>query len=536
MSKMIGLEAMVSGLVLAKILYFSTGLASVGWNRFQNLYFLGKGIPPGQIGELKSIGLALKFIGEPFWCFIADMTDPKLVFILSLFASIGSLEILRNTENVTYWTVIFVKLVRTATAPQATLTIMASMELIKGSQEGYGQQRLYGSLAWGIGAYVVGILIDIYGTDSMFYFTYFFQILSLAIVLRYLPTRASNSLNKQDAKNSNETLQGASSSSSSVSGGKSSSSSLGKVGDVVSTGMTKLSLYFQELKQFFRNRCCRVILLNALIYGVVMQVCDTYLYLAVEQDYKASKAYSGLCVMATTLSCIPIFYYSKKVIQLYGHSNMILVSHVTLVLRLLLLSSIKPGGSFSMHGILLVQLMHGFNYALFWSASVDAVFHQSPKHLGTSCMATLNLFYQALGFGIGSLLWGYVYEFLGGMNGTFYLLAIAASVSATAYFYHQKHYIDVAMMEKSGSDEEISGGRTEMEEEMEELLGSKESNDGTGDGMRDTRQPQDVEGGSARGGTGRDVGSIYTSPNKGIPSEGVLSQQRKHSRDYDFRV
>ena len=75
-----------------------------------------------------------------------------------------------------------------------------------------------------------------------------------------------------------------------------------------------------------------------------------------------------------------------------------------------------------------------------------------------------------------------------------------------------------------------------MEAEMEALLGSKESNDGTGDGMRDTRQPQDVEGGSARGGTGRDVGSIYTSPNKGISSEGVLSQQRKHSRDYDFRV
>jgi hypothetical protein len=186
----------LSGLVLAKILYFSTGLASVGWNRFQTLYFLNQGIPPGQIGELKSIGLALKFIGEPFWCFIADMTDPKIVFILSLFASIGSLEILRNTENVTYWTVVLVKLVRTATAPQATLTIIASMELIKGSQEGYGQQRLYGSLAWGMGAYVVGMLIDTYGTNSMFYFTYFFQFISLAIVLRYLPTRPTGEADK----------------------------------------------------------------------------------------------------------------------------------------------------------------------------------------------------------------------------------------------------------------------------------------------------------------------------------------------------
>jgi hypothetical protein len=70
-------------------------------------------------------------------------------------------------------------------------------------------------------------------------------------------------------------------------------------------------------------------------------------------------------------------------------------------------------------------------------ASVDAIFNQSPKHLGTSCMATLNLFYQALGFGIGSLLWGYMYEYLSGMNTTFYFFAIAASCTATTHFYCQ---------------------------------------------------------------------------------------------------
>lgn len=524
----------MSGLALAKVLYFSTGLASVGWNRFQNLYFLNMGIPPGQIGELKSIGLALKFIGEPFWCFIADLTDPKIVFILSLFASIGSLEILRNTENVTYWTVIFVKLVRTATAPQATLTIMASMELIKGTQEGYGQQRLYGSLAWGIGAYVVGILIDKYGTNSMFYFTYFFQIVSLAIVLKYLPTRTTSIMSRED-KNSNESLHGVSSSSTSPSvggGGKSAhaTSTLGMVIELCTSGMMKLNIYMQELRQFFRNRCCRVILVNALIYGIVMQVCDTYMYIAVEEDYHASKAYSGLLVMASTLSCIPIFYYSKKVILLYGHSNMILVSHLTLTLRLVLLSCIRPGSRYSMHGILIVQLMHGFNYALFWSASVDAVFHQSPKHLGTSCMAALNLFYQALGFGVGSLLWGYVYEFFGGMNGTFYLCAIAMSASATVYFYHQKQYIDIAMMEnKSGSD-----GDPNEEGDMQALMGNGRDDDM--DVKKLERNEGDIEDGQGPQ-IFSDGGTVYRSPMLGGNDSSIsYSQHRKHSRDYDFRV
>ena len=106
-----------------------------------------------------------------------------------------------------------------------------------------------------------------------------------------------------------------------------------------------------------------------------------------------------------------------------------------------------------MYGILAVQLLHGFCYALFWTASVDAVFCQSPKHLVTSCMATLNLSYQAVGFGIGSLAWGYVYEYLGGMTIFFYALAILASTLAGFYFYSNRFYVDVAMTEKASSDD-----------------------------------------------------------------------------------
>ena len=449
----------LGALVLAKVLYFSTGLASVGWNRFQNLYFLNHGIPPAQIGELKTIGLVLKFIGEPIWCIIADLTDPKLVFLLSLAAGIGSLEILRNASQVTYHTIILVKLIRTATAPQATLTTIASMKLIEGSTEGYGQQRMYGSLAWGLGAYMVGMMIDAYGTDSMFYFTYFFQIVSLIIVFKYLPTKPTgvNSLSTlDDSHEKSESLERGGGSPM-IDGGRnekrSAKTGLAAVFNVYTVGKVKLDIYVQELRQFVKNRCCRVILFNAILYGACMQTVDTWLFICLEQDYHANKAYSGLCVFASTISCIPIFYYSKKVISLYGHSNMILASHAALVLRLVLLSLMSPTWVHHMYGILAVQLLHGFCYALFWTASVDAVFCQSPKHLVTSCMATLNLSYQAVGFGIGSLAWGYVYEYLGGMTIFFYALAILASTLAGFYFYSNRFYVDVAMTEKASSDD-----------------------------------------------------------------------------------
>merc|ERR1719502_153417 len=64
----------------------------------------------------------------------------------------------------------------------------ASFKLTEGSSEGYGQQRMFGSLAWGVGALVVGYLIDTFGMDSIFFFTYPFFLVSFFLVVNYLPS------------------------------------------------------------------------------------------------------------------------------------------------------------------------------------------------------------------------------------------------------------------------------------------------------------------------------------------------------------
>jgi hypothetical protein len=82
-------------LILAKLLFFATAMASVGWQRFQNIFYLEQGLSPSQIGELKSLGLLLKFLGEPFWCLVADLTDMKTVFAFCILMQIGTMELLR---------------------------------------------------------------------------------------------------------------------------------------------------------------------------------------------------------------------------------------------------------------------------------------------------------------------------------------------------------------------------------------------------------------------------------------------------------
>ena len=71
-------------LFLAKAIFFTNSLSTVGWGRFQNNFYLGQGLSAYEIGSLKSIGLILKVFGEPLWSFIADMWDPKYIFVLCM--------------------------------------------------------------------------------------------------------------------------------------------------------------------------------------------------------------------------------------------------------------------------------------------------------------------------------------------------------------------------------------------------------------------------------------------------------------------
>jgi predicted MFS family arabinose efflux permease len=189
-------------LISAKALFFTTAMCGVGWSRFQNNFYLDNGLTTTEIGTLKSVGLLLKVIGEPFWSMVADLTDQKLVFGMCMIMQVLTMEILRQSKPLTYNLIFVVKVLRTTTAPSSTLTTTASYRLTEGTNEGYGQQRMFGSLAWGGGAFIAGYLIDLYGMNALFYYTYVFNITSFLFVIFGLPS--SRYSNKKKDKNSSK--------------------------------------------------------------------------------------------------------------------------------------------------------------------------------------------------------------------------------------------------------------------------------------------------------------------------------------------
>jgi hypothetical protein len=81
-------------------------------------------------------------LGEPFWSMVADLTDQKLVWLFGMVMQILTMELLRVTKPLTYNLILFVKVLRTTTAPSSTLTTAASFKLTEGTNEGRFRVRV----------------------------------------------------------------------------------------------------------------------------------------------------------------------------------------------------------------------------------------------------------------------------------------------------------------------------------------------------------------------------------------------------------
>ena len=400
-------ESERNNLLVAKALFFATAMSTVGWTRFQNNFYLDAGLTSHEIGALKSAGLMLKIVGEPFWSMIADLTDEKAIFGLCMIMQVVTMELLRLSKPLTYNMILMVKVLRTTIAPSNTLTNTASFKLTEGSNEGYGQQRVFGSIAWGSGAFIAGYLIDVFGMNSVFYYTYFFNAITLFFIIYVLPpsppkNHNNNNINRdnnhsasttgssdecdellmadndrvnkgEDSINnglkirtrsrslsndgisthvvtnhvlsfSSSATATSSSSSTSSANGSSSSSGFG-----LNQGIAHAKAYAKEVYMFLSHATCRTILVNAFLYGIVMTVPETYLFISLEKDFHASRTYSGFVSTTSVIGCIPLFWYSSHYIAKYGHFNIIFMSECCCVIRLFAYALLSPSWSLSLY-------------------------------------------------------------------------------------------------------------------------------------------------------------------------------------------
>ena len=277
-------------LILPKLLMFTSFLSMVGWSRYGTILLL-QTYTPYEIGLLRSIGYLPKVLSGPVWSILSDTTSPTATLLLSYTIGLVSFSLVRTSlkNHWPFWLFACLRFARSATNAISPLTDAVILNITqgtknkKGSDESYGQQRVFSSLAWGLGSLFVGKLIDIYGVDIIFGYTQVAIVLSMLFTCLIHRQMASEQTTATTTKNK----EGG--------GGTARPNPLRVIADVVRK--------HPETRRF----SAQVALL-----GLVMTLSDTVLPMHIEL-LEGSRVFNGASTLIGILGGVPFFWYSKQV-------------------------------------------------------------------------------------------------------------------------------------------------------------------------------------------------------------------------------
>ena len=242
----------------------------------------------------------------------------------------------------------------------------------------YGQQRLFGSLSWGLSSLVTGYLIDHYNDIWMTFYLYFLFMGTFLILLFLVP---SLHVPKADDESEEQPL--------------------------LATPVT----LFESLAQ------SHVILFFAMVslLGLVYSVIGCYLFIYLTTIWHASSALLGATTPFSVFCELPAFYFSPWLLKKMGSTQMILIAHAAFLLRLGLYIALPmvldlPKDSFV---CLFVETLHGLTFGLSWSAGMAIVQKLAPPryqktYIGIYCSLSNNA-----GGALGNLVGGWLFEQFG---------------------------------------------------------------------------------------------------------------------------
>jgi PPP family 3-phenylpropionic acid transporter len=399
-------------LLWIKTLRFVEGLASVGWGRYQGVYLNELGQSMSSNGALRAAGLLAKLFCTPLWGAMGDVIDPVTLISVSVISICTLFDLYRWPSVMGRFTwLVGLKISRSALNGVGTLTDILTVRVIERSGDSYGSQRLWGSLATGLGSWLLGSLIDAHGFDAMFNWTYAWYLVLVILLFVFKP----RNLGKVDIGKENDAIM-------LVKNGTSHNHKHGEKSPL------KLLASFARLVLDSHSKASpfRAFLLMMLLLGTTMNLVESFMYVSMRREYGCSSAFIGRASMVAVVSNLPYFYFSGAIIRRWGHGRIFAFVHCVLVARLLVMALFVTQETYSWM-LLCVQLSHGICFALFWSTAVDFSSKHSPREFKGTSQSITSTVYWILGPGIASVMWSSLYEFIGS-RGCYLLGAFAVTV------------------------------------------------------------------------------------------------------------
>jgi MFS transporter, PPP family, 3-phenylpropionic acid transporter len=317
------------------------------------VFYQGQGLTGSQVGLLAAISPLISFFSAPLWTGTADATHRhKLITIISITGIVIVTFIFPSVASFG-GLLLMVSLFAFFFAPTGSLVDSAVLTLLGERKERYGRVRLWGTLGYGLMAPFAGYLIGRAGLKWAFW-GYAILLLGGILVVTQIPFRQNAS-------------------SGSFRGG---------------------------LRLLFANRRWMLFLGMVFTSGIGMATINTYLFVYM-QSLGASKTLMGLALTVSTLSEIPVMFFSDRLLRRFGARSMLVIAIMTIGLRLICYSLTRQPWV-----VLVIQLCHGLTFAIIYTAGVQYAGQVAPPGLTATTQGMFSGMYMGFGSAAGGLLGG----------------------------------------------------------------------------------------------------------------------------------
>ena len=343
-----------------RILYFLVFSCTASWLPIFAEYLKSRGLTGIEIGVVLSITPVMMFLVQPLYGMMADKLGFKSCLLWSsVLASLSYLLFLLQMGFVPIFiTTIFMSLFYNSIQP---LLDSISLNLVqKDSNFSYGTLRIAGAAGWAITGTLVGHNIDSINVDVIFIFS------AVSMFLTFLFAFS---------------IQGE-----------------------VATASTKSRSSTGKVKDVFASRELVVFLVCVFLISMGGTTIWNFYSLYMKEN-GATSTLVGYGISFQGLCELPLFYFSARIISKFGKRTTLLLTVFALALRMFLYGIIN-----NPKAALLIELLHGVSWSLFWVVCVEHV----NSLVKAEWRATGQSFLYASYFGIGAIagnLWtGYLYD------------------------------------------------------------------------------------------------------------------------------
>lgn len=329
---------------------------------FLTLHYQDLGLNGRQIGVLTGIVPLITMISASVWGAVADASHKHRLILLLAIGGTWTAVFGMSRASTFAALIPLVAVYAFFGAPAIPLVDNSVMALLGTRKSEYGRVRVWGAYGWGIVAAIVGVLIQRSGLGWVFtgYLVMMAALFLVAIRLRIVST------------------------------------SLG-------------GTFSSSLRVLMTNKQWVIFIAVALTVGMSLGIFINYLFLYLE-ELGTSSTVMGLTLTVATISEIPVFLYSKKLLDRWG-AKVLLASAIffTVVRAFAYVLMTAPWQ------VLPISLLHGPTFAAMWAAGVAYADESAPPGLGATAQGIFSGVVLGLGVALGAFVGGFLYEAYGAL-------------------------------------------------------------------------------------------------------------------------